>query len=142
MKTQATWQERAGSGRVPRALIADDQRAVAEVVARSCADIAAFDLVPSGRDAIDHLRGNASYRAILCDVHMPGGGGRQVVEYLQASAPQLLPRVVLMSGAPLHEAWARGIACVQKPFEFDELRSILSGLLSTGLEGSGTFQAG
>lgn len=139
---EARRDQRTVDSALPRVLIADDQVAVADILARSFSGLVASDIVSSGREAIERLRAGGRYEAILCDVHMPHGGGAEVVGYLRAHAPELVRRVVLMSGAPMREPWAAGLACVPKPFDFDELRGLVRSLVGTdGEAGQGTSRA-
>jgi CheY-like chemotaxis protein len=60
---------------------------------------------------------------ILCDWNMPTLTGGDLVADLQRTAPELLPRVVIMSGAPLDPP--AGVRVVAKPLQLAQLRELI-----------------
>ena len=81
------------------------------------------DVVGSGRKAIDAIQKN-SYGALLLDLMMPTEGGMTVIQHLKETQPELLRRVVLLTGTPdsvLRSISKDVFAVVKKPFEPEEL---------------------
>ena len=77
------------------------------------------DVVDSGRKAIEAVERN-DYVAILLDLMMPTEGGMTVLTHLRAQKPELLQRVILLTGMP--DSVLKGIskdvfAVVRKPFD-------------------------
>ncbi len=110
--------------RKARVLILDDdlamQRLMALLLKREGYRV---DVVNSGRQAIARLQ-ESDYAAILLDLMMPHEGGMTVIAHLRRTDPQMLKRVVVVTGTP--EPVLKGIApevfaIVQKPFKADDL---------------------
>jgi DNA-binding NtrC family response regulator len=110
--------------RKARVLLLDDdvsiQKLVATLLRRAGHRV---DVVGSGRRAIDAI-GRNDYGALLLDLMMPTEGGMTVIQHLRETRPELLQRVVLLTGTP--DSVLTGIrkdvfAVVKKPFQPDEL---------------------
>ena len=78
-----------------------------------------------GDEAIGRLRRN-DYDAIVLDLLLPARNGFEVLRFLKAERPHLLPRVVVITAAA--EATLREFnerhrvaAVLRKPFDIDEL---------------------
>lgn len=81
------------------------------------------DAFTSGNDAIAAIE-KADYGAILVDLMMPLEGGATVIRHLRETAPELLRRVLVVTGAPdtVTRAVAGEVAgVVRKPFDATSL---------------------
>jgi two-component system response regulator GlrR len=110
--------------RKTRVLMLDDdaamQRLVSLLLKRAGYRVEVFS---SGNDAIGAIEQN-DYGAILVDLMMPLEGGATVIRHLRETAPELLRRVIVVTGAPdtVTRAVAGEVAAVvRKPFDGHEL---------------------
>jgi DNA-binding response OmpR family regulator len=110
--------------RKPRVLLLDDdtsmQKLVSLLLKREGYRVEVFT---SGNDAIAAIEEN-DYDAILVDLMMPLEGGATVIRHLRETSPELLRRVLVVTGAPdtVTRAVAGEVAgVVRKPFHADEL---------------------
>jgi DNA-binding response OmpR family regulator len=81
------------------------------------------EVFTSGNDAIAAIE-KTDYGAILVDLMMPLEGGATVIRHLRETSPELLRRVLVVTGAPdtVTRAVATEVAgIVRKPFEANEL---------------------
>jgi two-component system, cell cycle sensor histidine kinase and response regulator CckA len=115
-----------------RILIIDDDRPVAAAIAF---ELAAHDVVvaESGREALELLRREASYDLILCDLMMPDVTGMDVYKALSTIAPEMLDKVVLMTGGAFTAQARQFIADVnapllEKPFHTGQLVALVDGI--------------
>jgi CheY-like chemotaxis protein/anti-sigma regulatory factor (Ser/Thr protein kinase) len=113
-------------------LIVDDDAAVRSVL-RSQAERRGWSVreAESAEVVLSDLERLQQADAVVCDLRMPGIGGIGLYDHLQREAPQTLARFVFITGDLASEESARfSMRCerplVQKPFDFDELFSILS----------------
>ncbi len=83
----------------PRVLCADDDEAVrtlcAAALSRSGFEV---DMADNGRDVIDQLE-KRDYAAVLLDLGLPHIHGATVLSMIRRSKPDLLRRVVVITGA-------------------------------------------
>lgn len=112
-----------------RLLVLDDdpsmQRLVAMLLKRAGYQV---DLVSGGADAIKRLT-ERDYDGLLLDVMTPTEGAHTVVRHLRESKPEMLRRVVLVTGSPdsvLKTLTGDVFAVVHKPFEASELLDVVS----------------
>jgi PAS domain S-box-containing protein len=87
----------------------------------------------SGREAIMHLDGDASFDAIVCDLHMNDGTGIDVYEHLVAHAPNLAERVIFMTGGAFTQRAKDFLdrcprPVLEKPFAAAQLVTLVSDL--------------
>ncbi|HSP33861.1 MAG TPA: response regulator [Thermoanaerobaculia bacterium] len=81
------------------------------------------DAVDSGRKAIEAAE-KEDYTALLLDIMMPTEGGMTVLQHLRKNRPELLKRVVLLTGTSdsvLKTISKDVFAVVKKPFQPEEL---------------------
>lgn len=104
----------------PRVLVLDDdasmQRLVSKLLSRNGYKV---DVATKGLQAIDAIARN-TYDAVLLDIMMPTEGGMTVVKHLREHAPDLLKRVLLLTGTPdsvLSSVRTHVAGVVHKPFE-------------------------
>jgi DNA-binding response OmpR family regulator len=110
--------------RKARVLMLDDdasmQKLVSLMLKRAGYRVEVFT---SGNDAIAAIEKN-DYKAILVDLMMPLEGGATVIRHLRETSPELLRRVLVVTGAPdtVTRAVAGEVAgVVRKPFDASEL---------------------
>ncbi|NSW58113.1 MAG: response regulator [Armatimonadetes bacterium] len=116
------------SGKGCRVLVADDEEEVRSSL-EQILTIAGY-AVTTACDAKDALRELelGEFDIVVTDLLMPGGGGRAVLTYVAEHAPGI--PVVLITGK-LHAQEAQQLgeigarACLQKPFQFDELLRVI-----------------
>lgn len=106
--------------RKPRLLVLDDdpsmQRLVGTLLRR---DGYRVDIVSEASQAIALLSRN-EYAALLLDIMTPTEGGVTVIKHLRGARPELLRRVVLVTGSPdsmLKAVSTEVFAVVRKPFD-------------------------
>ena len=127
-----------------RILVVDDDRLLAETLRAMIADLAQFDLridvsieiTTSGRDAARRLEADEPYDAVICDLGMPGVSGIALYAALVARQSPLARRFVLVTGgvfSPADTAFLERhpLPCLQKPFDADQLTTLLRPLLET-----------
>ena len=107
-----------------RALLLDDDAAMRRLASLLLKRAGySVDAVVSGNDAIDAIE-NQQYTAILLDLMMPLEGGMTVIRYLRENAPEMLRRVIVITGAPdavLDPIRDEIFAVVRKPFHHGDL---------------------
>jgi signal transduction histidine kinase len=115
----------ASSARV-RVVVVDDEPSILTAIERmlgSGFDVRSF---ATGAEALEALVGDPP-EAILCDVMMPEMSGAELWARLEARAPELLERMVLLTGGaftPEAQAFVEGrrARVVEKPFSTKALR--------------------
>lgn len=107
-----------------RLLLLDDdpsmQRLMAALLRREGHRV---DVVSEAAQALEKLARH-KYDALLLDIMTPTEGGMTVIKHLKAVKPELLSRVVLVTGSPdslLKNVSADVFGVVRKPFEAAEL---------------------
>lgn len=110
----------------PRVLVADDNEATCTLLTALLRNDFVVETANDGLEAIEKLK-SRQYAAILLDLLMPGADGYAALDYLQAEAPHLLRRVVVVTAALSPRDLDRmssyaTCAIVRKPFEVDVLR--------------------
>ncbi|MEC7520388.1 MAG: ATP-binding protein [Myxococcota bacterium] len=117
----------AGAGRL---LVIDDEVKLAESLAIALGDGFDVKIAGSGREALDILAEDRDWDLVLCDLMMPEVSGMDVYEAIRDRMPQLLPKLVFMTGGAFttrardflkHERPRR----LQKPFGLDEIERLL-----------------
>jgi DNA-binding response OmpR family regulator len=117
-----------------RVLIVEDEPIIAEVCKKVlAADGFEVDVAGNGRTGrlrLDERR----YDVVIIDLRMPVVDGRQLLEYLRESHPEILERVVMTSGELISEDATTFIAgCgrpfLRKPFSPRELRAVVQQVL-------------
>lgn len=121
---------RTTAGPRPKVLVIDDEPAIGRSLARALRD-AEVQVANGGAEGIAHALENPDrWDLILCDIGMPGVDGVSVHDELRSQRPDLLARVVFMTGA-LHTERARAFVererppILSKPFEVSEVRAAL-----------------
>ena len=125
------------------ALIVDDSSAVRAFVRASLeqSGLARVQEAETGFDALRLLASNA-FDVVIVDLNMPDINGFELLAFMGRSPRRPLARRILISTQAGGDVRARGAelgadAFLQKPFGVDQLRALVSGLLSTAAEVSG-----
>lgn len=84
-------------------------------------------MAASGRAGLDILLHDDSFDVILCDVHMAGMSGMELLASIRDSRPRLEPRFLFMTGGALTEASGSFLGSTRhevlsKPFSAQALR--------------------
>lgn len=108
-----------------RALIIDDDADIAELLT-ILLEFRGFtvDVVNDGIHAIEPMW---DYDVILLDLKMPVFDGERLTDYWLATRPELLRKVIVLSG---YSQYTRGrqlptFAAVTKPFELEEISAMI-----------------
>jgi two-component system, NtrC family, sensor kinase len=86
------------------------------------------EVTHSGEEALQKIDRQA-YDLIICDLRMPGLDGRQVYQYVKNKYPELLSRLIFVTGDTLHETTHKflkecGCPVLIKPFLFEEFAQV------------------
>jgi DNA-binding response OmpR family regulator len=103
-------------------LIIDDEAPIVRTLTRALArdaDVTAVSTIADGL-AVAHAE---PFTLILCDWNLPGATGRDLIDDLQRTAPELLRRVVIMSGGAIEPP--ADVRVVAKPVQLARLRELL-----------------
>jgi CheY-like chemotaxis protein len=114
-----------GGKRRGRVLVVDDEPRIGQMMNWA---LRSHDVVVAagGREALDRLQ-NESFDVVICDLMMPEVTGMDVHAEVARSWPELLPRLLFMTGGAYADR-ARAflarpdIRYLHKPFQLDELR--------------------
>jgi CheY-like chemotaxis protein len=113
-------------------LIVDDDRPVAAAIS---IELSGYELVvaSSGREALEILRRDRDFDVILCDVMMPELSGMDVYEALRVISPELLPRIVLMTGGAFTPRLRQFLTDIpapvlEKPFKLGQLEAAVQAI--------------
>lgn len=120
-----------------RLLVVDDEPLVGLVIQRAFEDEHDVVLITSAREALDLLDGGARFDVLLSDLMMPDMSGMALYQALVERHPALARRTVFLTGGaytPESRDFldASGVACLEKPFELDALRTLIRRLLAHG----------
>ncbi len=131
MKTHGSTETR---GRV---LIIDDEVGITSAVSRMLSGQHDVTVLNDARAALARLLEGAHFDVILCDIAMPGLPGQKLYEELRAQRPELLDRIVFISGSSPHVEAKRFLesvpnAHVEKPFSIPELRALVRRYVARG----------
>ena len=112
-------------------LLIEDEPAVMALV---CAVLEGhgYSVVPteSGADALRLLE-TGNFHGVVSDMRTPGGvNGADVHDWISRHRPELIPRLVFITGDIAHEDTAitlqrTGVPCVEKPFRVQQFISVI-----------------
>jgi two-component system NtrC family sensor kinase len=120
-----------------RVLVIDDEPWIAEMLRRVLEDEGyQVDTAENGAVALSRMQ-EQSYDLIVCDVRMPEMDGRRLYRELERVRPDLLARMVFISGSALNpalEGFVRGTGApyLRKPFTVQEVRRTTREVLGSG----------
>ncbi|HEX3582250.1 MAG TPA: response regulator [Thermoanaerobaculia bacterium] len=105
---------------LPILIVEDDQPLRSLLTALLSQHGYTFESIEDGRAAIDRIR-RKPYAAILLDLMLPDTNGFEVIDYVRAEKPSLMPSIIVITAASrhtLHDFDASTIgALVRKPFD-------------------------
>ncbi|MBV8207470.1 MAG: response regulator [Acidobacteria bacterium] len=112
-------------------LVIDDEPAVVAFV-RAALERSGYAVVAarSGAEALDLLKRGA-FRGVISDMRTPGGvTGADVHAWLAQNQPDLLGRVIFITGDIVNEETRRllgatGAPCIEKPFRVQQLLTVV-----------------
>ena len=114
-----------------RLLVIDDEVLMGRALTRALRVEAQVVVVTGGADAVALLDHDRRFDLILCDMMMPGINGMQVYAWVAAHAPELLRRIVFITGDVTTDEGRNFLAsisnrCLVKPIPLDILRSLVT----------------
>lgn len=120
-----------------RVLIVDDEAGVRRTIERVLRDKYEVDTAESGRAALDAIAEAGGYSLIICDLLMPEVSGVELYETLERRYPELVDRVVFITGGTFTEATREFVErvdqpVVEKPFDITEFRDIADTVVREG----------
>ncbi len=120
--------------RQARILVIDDEQMMCDMLCALLEDDHEVTAFSSSRAALEHLRSGASYDVVLCDLMMPELTGMDLHAELMRNRPELLNRMVFMTGGTFTESAREfldriGNAKLMKPFRVEELQRLVDQLL-------------
>ncbi|MGC3998297.1 MAG: ATP-binding protein [Anaeromyxobacter sp.] len=113
-----------------RVLVIDDEPLVGRAVARALGAEHEVLALTSAREALRRLQAGERWDLVLCDMLMPELTGPQLARLLEEAAPEVLPRLVFMTGASslgAGPAPADERRCLEKPLDVAALRALVAG---------------
>jgi two-component system cell cycle sensor histidine kinase/response regulator CckA len=118
-----------------RVLFADDEPLICKVAAAALAPLEVI-AVTSGREAIARLEQGEAFSAIVCDLQMPDLGGIDVHEWIVKFRPELVSRVLFISGGAFTErarAFLAKSQCrlLRKPFELTAIADAVAEIIAS-----------
>lgn len=121
-------------GRRGRILVIDDEPAIGRLLARVLGGEHDVCVETDGAVGLARLRGGQVFDVVLCDLMMPGVRGAQVHAEIGRIVPELLPRVVIMTGGALDDPGraflaALGTPTLRKPFDVNAVRALVRSLV-------------
>jgi signal transduction histidine kinase/CheY-like chemotaxis protein len=119
-----------------RVLVVDDEPVLAAALGRSLAPEFEVEVLNNGREALERLRRDPPFDAVLCDLIMPEMTGMDVYEALKDTDPDLTSRIIFMTGGTFTRRARDFLASIpnpalDKPFDL----TMLEALLRTRTEG-------
>lgn len=125
---------------MPRVLIIDDEAGI-RFALRRWFDRQQWTVLEAdnGHVALTRLddaeRAGETIDLVICDLHLPGLTGEQLIAQMRETRPALVNRVVLSTGdavddAPPGSVLAEHPHVLQKPFDLTTLRTLVSALMA------------
>ena len=124
------WQAAAEPPARRRVLVIDDDRQVAEAIARVLSSEADVELVTEGRVALARLAAGERWDIVLCDLMMPDCSGVDVYAGTVERAPDAVGSLVFMTAGaftPRTRAFLENVSrpCLEKPLDAERIRQIV-----------------
>lgn len=118
-------------------LVVEDEPSVMAFV-RAALERNGYKVQPAetGARALELLHAS-SYAGVISDMRMPGGvDGADVWQWISKNRPELLPRMMFITGDIVNEETAETLRCtgapfVEKPFRVAELLAIVRRVMGT-----------
>lgn len=116
-------------------LVVDDEPGIAQFLKEALeADGVSVTAVTDGQAAQDILM-ERPFDAVITDLRMPGIGGERLLSFIAATRPELVGRVIVMTGDALGAESRPGhdvLTVLEKPIDLPALRAALAPLLLDG----------
>jgi CheY-like chemotaxis protein len=114
----------------PRMLVVDDSPQMRRFLERFFGDAFEVESASDGSVALERLEAGSSYDVLVLDLAMPVLDGRELYDIMQQRFPDLVDRVVILTGGAVSSADERFLrsvpnTVVNKPFDNDDLRAIV-----------------
>ena len=125
-----------GKRRAGLVLVVDDEPDLLAVIGEILAARGyQVETATAGAEALERLERGGRFDLILSDVRMPGMDGPAFYQALEERHPELVGRVVFMTGNILTEDTAdffaaTGAPCLRKPFETEDLERVFEQVLT------------
>jgi signal transduction histidine kinase len=115
-----------------RILLIEDDGSVVYLVRSALAQANMLVVAAEGQQALDMLP-SQPFDLVLCDLRMPGMGGREFYQQLQLVAPQLVEKLLFISGDSTSATtrdflWQSGRPLLTKPFTPNDLYQAIAEL--------------
>lgn len=81
-----------------RVLVVDDEPRILDMMRRMLRAHADLAVAPGGLEALSRVKAGERFDAIVCDLLMPEMNGMQLYEALQSEAPELVSRMLFVTG--------------------------------------------
>lgn len=126
----------------PRLLLIDDEPIIRESLARKLTPEVEVQTADGAEAALAKLRAGEIFDIVLCDLMMPGRGGRWLYRALQQEFPDVVARFCVMTGGAVEQEDARFLSrnappLLRKPFSTVEVATFIRGRIeATGLDSS------
>lgn len=129
----------AGASR-PRVWVLDDEPMVAQIIARSLQSRCEVWVAGEPRELLSRLESGETFDVCCCDLMMPQMTGMEIRARIAEAWPQLLPRMIFITGGPStgegREFVARSdVRLLDKPFDVENLRAAVQSVLHATAEG-------
>jgi CheY-like chemotaxis protein len=120
------------SDTIRTALVVDDDPFIAELLT-VLLESRGF-VVDAAHDGIDAVELKRDYDVILLDLQMPVFDGERLTDYWQLTRPQILDRVIVLSGFSRRFEAKKlpTFASIGKPFDHDELLRLVEACAQRG----------
>ena len=124
----------------PRLLIIDDEPIIRESLARKLSPSVDVDIAGNAEAALELIRDGAEFDIILCDLMMPGRGGRWLYKALQTEFPGILRAFCVMTGGAVEREDARFLSdnappLLRKPFSTTDVATFVRARLEATKSG-------
>ncbi len=124
------------SGVTPRLLIIDDEPIIRESLARKLSPEIDVETAGDAEAAMELLRSGTTFDIILCDLMMPGRGGRWLYGALADEFPDTIRRFCVMTGGAVEREDSRFLSenappLLRKPFSTADVATFVRTRLET-----------
>lgn len=109
---------------LPKVLVIDDEPALVRAMLRWLGRRVNASGTSEPEEALHRLK-TECFDLVLCDMHMPGMNGAQLVEQLRKTVPSMVDRVVIVTGDTTEPP--SGLRVVRKPLDPQVLETLLAG---------------
>ena len=123
---------------MPRVLIVDDESGIRFALKRwferqQWTVVEACDGHEALRALANSVELSAPFDLVVCDLHLPGVSGEEIVVRLRVDNPALVPKVILTTGDAIDDAMPGSVLAthpnvLQKPFDLVTLRTVVERL--------------